>query len=310
VRAPNWLRLPRATVRRLPHTVSMMAMLVAAPASAADMIGVQHSHIVGTQDTLYSLARDSGLGITELVAANPGVDPWLPPVGEAIILPTAHLLPDGPRHGLVVNLADQRLYLFDPAADQVASFPIGIGHQATQTPRGETTVVGKRIKPTWFPPASIRRERPDLPAAVPPGPSNPLGAYALDLGWDNYVVHGTNRPDGIGLRLSHGCIRLRPEDIAQVFAQVPIGMSVRIIDQPIKVGRHDGELYVEVHPTQVQADQLIETGGFTFAGYDDLIVRVAAAAGDDAGLVDWRLVRTIADERRGIPVRVTKRPAT
>jgi L,D-transpeptidase ErfK/SrfK len=280
---------------------------VVAQAAANDMIGDQRKYLVREDDTLYDIARYNGLGITELRTANPGIDPWLPPLGQEIVLPTAHLLPSGPRRGIVINLGDQRLYVFGSQADDVSSYPIGIGHAATATPVGTTTVVRKRENPTWIPPASIREAQPTLPAAVAPGPGNPLGKHALDLGWPSYVVHGTNRPYGIGRRISHGCIRLRADDIAQVFKEVAIGTPVRVVDEPVKLGWSEGELFLEAHPTQDQADQIDETGSFTFAGYGDLMGRVAEAAGKQSKRIDWNLVRRVADQRRGVPVRITRR---
>ncbi len=289
-------------------TVGLFASVL--PAFADDIIGVQREYLVRAEDTLYDVALENGLGIVELRAANPGIDPWLPPASQEIVLPTAHLLPSGSRQGIVVNLGDQRLYQFGPQTGDVTSFPIGIGHAATVTPVGTTTVVRKREKPTWIPPASIRKENPSLPNAVPPGPGNPLGKHAIDLGWAGYVIHGTNRPYGIGRRISHGCIRLRANDIARLFADVAVGTTVRIVDEPVKLGWSGGELYLEVHPTQAQSDQIEQTGTFTFAGYGDLIGRVVAAAGDRSNQIDWDLVRRLADRRHGIPVQITRRPTS
>lgn len=302
-------------VRRYPRALSCVFATIilfasSALAAADDISGVQRSYLVGTEDTLYDIALENGLGIVELRAANPGIDPWLPPLGQEIVLPTAHLLPSGPHSGIVINLGDRRLYFFGSQRSAVSSFPIGIGHAATVTPVGATTVVRKRENPTWIPPASIREEHPSLPAAVAPGPGNPLGKHAIDLGWPSYVVHGTNRPHGIGRRISHGCIRLRADDIAQLFETVEIGIPVRVVDEPVKVGWSGGELYLEVHPTQDQADQIDETGAFIFAGYGDLVGRVAAAAGDHAGRVDWQLARRVADQRFGIPVRISRQPTS
>lgn len=288
--------------------LSTMAAAAMTFAAAQDMIGAERHHIAAATDTLYDIALNNGLGITELRAANPGVDPWLPPPGRDIVLPSAHLLPSGPRRGVIINLGDQRLYYFGAESDDIMSFPIGIGHAATTTPLGATTVAGKRKNPTWFPPESIRAENPSLPAAVPPGPANPLGKHALDLGWPLYVVHGTNRPYGIGRRVSHGCIRLRPEDIAQLFGAVEIGVPVRVVDEPIKVGWSNDELYLEAHPSQDQADEIDATGTFSFDGYGDVVARVAAAAADRATEIDWDLVRAIVEQRRGIPVRINRRP--
>ena len=293
-------------------TFVVLAAAIVTPASRAaghDLVGAEKQYTVRQGDTLYEIALENGLGITELRAANPGVDPWLPPPGGEIVLPSAHVLPSGPRDGIIINLGDQRLYSFEPQG-QVLSFPIGVGHGSSVTPVGSTTVIGKREDPTWFPPASLRKADPLLPTAVPPGPANPLGKYALDLGWPEYVVHGTNRPYGIGLRISHGCVRLRNDDISRLYERVEIGTPVHVVDQPIKVGWSDGALYLEVHPTQEQADEIADTGSFTFAGYGDLVSHVANAAGDQLSRVDWQLVRTAADQRLGIPVRITGNPST
>ncbi|MFQ5772955.1 MAG: L,D-transpeptidase family protein [Kiloniellaceae bacterium] len=271
-----------------------------------DLVGSIATHKVGETETLIGIARRYDLGFVELRAANPGVDPWLPGAGARLLLPAAHVLPEGPRDGIVINLAEQRLYYFSGPGEPVMSFPIGIGRQGWETPLGRTEVVGKRTNPTWIPPPSIRAEQPDLPAAVPPGPNNPLGAYALDLGWRGFVIHGTNKPDGIGRRVSHGCIRLYPEDIARLFERVTVGTRVTVIDQPVKLGRSGGELYLEVHPTQAQADEIEAQGRFTPAAVSDLAWRVVRAAADQAVRLDWPAIQRAAAERRGVPVRITR----
>ncbi len=276
-------------------------------AARDDVIGRIGAHVVEEGETLLDIARRHDLGFVELRAANPGVDPWIPPAGLTLTLPRAHVLPQGARTGIVVNLSEQRLYYFTESG-AVRSYPLGIGKSGWQTPLGETQVVGKRENPSWIPPASIRAERPDLPAVVPPGPSNPLGRYALDLGWDGYVIHGTNQPHGIGRRVSHGCIRLYPEDIAELFHAVARGTPVTVIDRPVKLGRAGGELYLEVHPSQTQADQIEAEGRFTAEPTPDLGWRLVQAAGPDTARLDWPLIRRVARERRGVPARVTRRP--
>jgi L,D-transpeptidase ErfK/SrfK len=186
------------------------------------------------------------------------------------------------------------------------SFPICLGRKDWETPTGETRIVDKRYKPTWVPPASIRAEKPHLPAAIPPGPANTLGDHALDLDWEGYVIHGTNRAAGIGRRISHGCIRLYPDDIAWLFGKVPIGTTVRIVDQPAKLGWVGGDLYLEVHPSQRQADQLERDGRFASEPIPELIWRINRAAGDAAGRLDWAAPRQALEERRGIPLRITR----
>jgi L,D-transpeptidase ErfK/SrfK len=174
-------------------------------------------------------------------------------------------------------------------------------------PLGETRVVGKRVNPVWGPPASIRAERPELPAAVPPGPDNPLGTHALDLGWTAHVIHGTNKPLGVGRRVSHGCIRMYPEDIKELFAAVAVGTRVAAVDQPVKVGWRENVLYVEVHPTPDQTDEIEIDGRFTPAPDGDVMARVTAAADAWASRIDRQAVERAARERRGLPVVVARK---
>lgn len=270
-----------------------------------EILGEVEVYNAKAEDTLIDLARDRGLGYVELAAANPRVDPWLPPEGEEIVLPHGHLLPSPPRTGIVINLADQRLYYFPPHG-RPQSFAIGIGRQNHVTPLGTTKIVAKRQNPTWTPPPSARAEDPSLPKVVPPGPENPLGTHALYLEWPSYLIHGTNKPYGIGRRVSFGCIRLYPEDIEQLFDVTERGTEVRVVDQPIKVGWYRNELYLEAHPTLSQASEIEDNGELTYedaAGSRDLIL---AAAGDAAHRVDWETVETVVRERRGIPVPIVR----
>jgi L,D-transpeptidase ErfK/SrfK len=272
----------------------------------SDMIGAVRNYLTVRSDTLLDLAIDNELGFVELVAANPGVDPWLPGAGVKLTLPTGHLLPLAPRRGIVINLADMRLYWFPPNGRPPESFPIGIGSEGWGSPTGQTSVAAKRKNPTWIPPASIRAENPELPRSVPPGPDNPLGDYAVNLGWRSYVIHGTNLPYGVGRRVSHGCFRMLPDDVEYLFGRIAVGTPVTVVDQPVKTGWHDGNLYLEVHPSQAQADELEERGRFTpepVAGLRDLVM---AAAGPAWDVVDWQTVERAARERLGVPVRITR----
>ncbi len=278
-----------------------------APSEAGgDLIGSMTSHVVEEGETLLDIARDHDLGFVELRAANPGIDAWVPAPGTKLVLPTAHLLPEAPRGWIVINLAEQRLYFLGSPVGRVMTFPVGIGKCGWETPIGRTEIVGKREGPTWVPPPSIRAEQPELPEAVPPGPDNPLGAFSLDLGWAGYVIHGTNRPYGVGRRVSHGCIRLYPEDMEVLFPAVAVRTPVKVVDQPVKLGWSGGDLYLEVHPTQSQADEIEAFGRFTPARLPGLDDRVLGAAAGQAARLDWGLVREIAQRRRGTPVRVTR----
>ena len=272
-----------------------------------DVIGELRRYRTRYEDTLIDLARTSNLGFVELVAANPGVDPWVPGDGTDILLPTAHILPAGPRDGLLLNLVDMRLYYF-PKGGAIESFAIGTGQEAWNTPLGRTTIVRKAANPTWYVPKSVRKEKPELPAVVPPGPDNPLGKFALYLGWPSYLIHGTNKPEGVGRRVSHGCVRLYPEGIASLFPRVAIGTKLTVVAQAAKVGRQAGELLLEVHPSLKQADQIEEQDGkFAPERIPEIIDLVTIAAGSDADAVDWDTVHRTVAERRGVPVPVLKK---
>jgi L,D-transpeptidase ErfK/SrfK len=208
------------------------------------------------EDTLADIARRFNLGYDEVLRANPDVDPWLPGEGTRIVLPTQFVLPEAPAEGIVVNIAALRMFYFPkPDKDQprvVMTFPIGIGKVGWATPVGTTKIASKREKPFWTPPASVRKEHEaagdPLPARVPPGPDNPLGLYAMNLGWPSYLIHGTNKPPGVGMRASHGCIRMYPEDIAAVFPEIPVGMKVTVVNQPLLYRWQEDSLYVQSYP--------------------------------------------------------------
>jgi L,D-transpeptidase ErfK/SrfK len=258
------------------------------------------------QDTLLDVARRFKLGYVEMVAANPGTDPWLPGEGRDLVLPTVHLLPVADREGIIINLADMRLYYFESPDAPPRSYPIGIGREGLTTPLGATTVARKQKDPTWRPTARMRAEDPTLPEAVPAGPDNPMGTRAMYLGWPQYAIHGTNKPWGIGRRSSSGCIRMYPEDAEELYELVEPGTKVTVVDQPIKIGAIEGGLYLEAHPTQQQSDQLEESGHFEASLPSHVVDQLLAAAGDQAARLDWSRVRQAVMERRGYPIRVTR----
>lgn len=283
---------------------SLLLLLAPAPARAEAAL-LADSHVIAAGENLLDLARAHDLGYVELVAANPTVDPWLPPAGTAVLLPIAHLPPAGlARAPLVVNLGDMRLYW--RAMDGLVSYPIGIGRDGWTLGPGLTRVVGKREKPNWVPPPSVRAEKPWLPAKVPPGPDNPLGDYSLDLALGLVRIHGTNLPDGVGRRVSHGCIRLYPEDIAALFGEIRVGTPVAIVDEPVKLARIDGELWLEIHPGQAAADALEDGRDTDPAPLPGLEAMVNEAAGGAGGRVDWAMVEWAERTRLGVPVRVTR----
>ena len=299
-----------AMVAALPLVSAVRAATLEAESEprSGDMIGVLRHIVAAYEDTLLDLARANGLGYVEMIAANRGIDPWVPGEDTPIVLPTAHILPDADREGLVVNLAEHRLYYFGPEGTEPTTFPLGVGREGWATPLGTTEIVRKKEGPAWYPPDSIRAENPNLPKVVPPGPNNPLGSHALYFDWPLYLIHGTNMPWGVGRRVSHGCIRLYPEDIAQLFELVPVGTPVQVISQPIKIGWYDGELYVEAHPEAEQADELERTGQIESVdarSRADALYRIKAQAGADQDRLDWQLIRRALMERSGVPVQVT-----
>ncbi len=281
---------------------------VTADQPPSDIIGETVESYTWTEDTLLDIARADGLGLLEVMAANPGVDRWLPGKATHIVLPNAHILPDAPRKGIVINLAELRVYFFD-GDGEVHTFPIGVGRGGFTTPTGSTRIVRKRAHPDWYPTPNARSEDPELPARVPAGPDNPLGEYAMYLGWPTYLIHGTSKPWGVGRRVSRGCIRLYPEDIEWLFENVKVGTPVTVVDESVKYGRKDGDLYVEVHPTHAQLDEIEESGKMTIEQTPDQTDRVLTIASpEEIPRIDWNAVDRAFTERRGLPVRIT-RPA-
>jgi L,D-transpeptidase ErfK/SrfK len=232
------------------------------------------------------------------------VDVWVPGEERLVTLPTAHVLPDAPPKGIVINIAELRMFWFRPDG-AVETHPIGVGRDGLETPTGQTRIVRTQERPVWYPTAGKRLDNPDLPAAVPPGPDNPLGEYALYLGWPTYLIHGTNKPYGVGRRLSRGCIRMYPEDIESLFPRIPVGTPVTVVDQPIKLGWHEGELYVEAHPDLEQLTQLEDQQAFTLKPAPDLTAEVLRKAGAEAGRVNWRVLEAELVARRALPVQIT-----
>ena len=288
----------------LPATAGEFAL----PPEGSDTIGETITTQTETEDTLLDLARRYGLGYEEITNANPGVDPWLPGAGTVVVVPKRRLLPRAPRMGVVINLPEHRLYYFAPAAagaqPVVWTFPVSIGKMDWNTPLGKTTVVSKVKNPTWRPPKSVREEhekRGDiLPEVVPAGPDNPMGLFALRLGIPGgaYLIHGTNRPAGVGMQVTHGCMRLYPEDIEALFNMVPVNTPVMIVNQPYKWGWHDGELLIEVHPP-LEEDSLAPP---TLTDLTRLIVEATRAK---PLAINWIGAERTWREARGVPTPVS-----
>ena len=217
----------------------------------SNIVGNIQTTIVQYNESLSDIGKKFDIGVYEMIEANPNLDPWNPTYGEKVIIPSQFILPSTKYQGIVINLAEMRLYYFHANTNLITTHPIGIGRKGWITPLLETKVVDKQYNPTWRPPSSIIKEYADngeqLPSIVPPGPENPLGEFAIYLSATGYLIHGTNRPGGIGLRTTSGCIRLYPEDIKSLYNQVEIGTTVKIIHEPYKIGFQDSQLYVEAH---------------------------------------------------------------
>lgn len=278
------------------------------PPAGEDLVGQIKVVRARYQDTLSDIARAHHVGFDEIVRANPTVDHWLPGAGTGVIIPTWHILPDAPRTGLVLNLPEMRLYYYPPAQvgkpAEVMTFPVGIGRMDWSTPLGLTRVTAKLTDPAWYPPTSIRAEHASkgemLPKMIAGGPDNPLGEYALQLAIPGYLIHGTNKSYGIGMRVTHGCVRLYPEDISRLFQEVPIGTPVRIINQPYKAGWYHGVLYFEGYPA-LKEDRTATQDNLTPA-----VLAVIVATQQRPARVDWDQVTRAAIAARGIPVPISE----
>ncbi len=273
------------------------------PPSTENVVGDLQHTTARYEDTLVDLARRYNIGYKEIRIANPDVDPWLPGENTPVVIPTQFILPNVPRKGIVINVSEMRLYYFPKTPKgkraKVITYPISVGRQDWKTPLGLTRLTQKVRDPTWYPPASIREEHAadgdPLARVIPPGPENPLGRYALQLGLDGYLIHGTNKPNGVGMQVTHGCMRLFPEDIENLFKEVSVGTPVRIIDQPYKAGWKSGRLYLELHPPLANDNNRVR----------DLtpIVKsvIAATRNKENHSVNWQMVQNLANNPQGIP---------
>jgi L,D-transpeptidase ErfK/SrfK len=269
-----------------------------------DVVGQDKTVVTVYEDTLYDLARKFSLGSEELIRVNPGVDPWLPGAGKTLIVPDRHILPPGPREGIVVNLPEHRLYYYPKPKRggpiQVITYPVSIGKMDWRTPLGLTHVTQKQKNPIWYPPESVRKEHAEagdpLPAMVPSGPDNPLGLFAMRLAAGNgtYLIHGTNNPIAVGLAVTHGCIRMYPDDVEALFPLIAVGTPVRLINQPIKVAWVDGELLLEAHPPVDAQGQSFEPNTDQFAEM------LRAAVGDTTVAIHWDYAREVLQKADGV----------
>ncbi len=294
------------------------------PPEGYDVIGTVSTITARYEDTLVDIARRHGLGYYEIVQANPDVNPWLPGEGTEIVLPSQFVLPPGPRQGLVLNLAEYRMYYFPEPANgkpaYVYTYPMSIGRMDWETPLGKTKIIAMAKNPTWYVPQSVLDEHAaegdPLPRIVPPGPDNPLGTRALRLGLPGYLIHGTNRPAGVGMRVSHGCVRMFPEDIEFLFERIRVDTTVRIINAPVKLGWNGDALVAEIHPLLESAPPPVDEAQIERLDADTELPEPAAngkdpltyvteqfivATSERPGQLDWDRVEELVERSDGIP---------
>ena len=313
--------LPKAPVAAQP-AAAPAAPTLAAPIdthkfvltdSNQDVIGQVQVTVASKSDTLLDIARRFNVGYEEIERANPGVDMWLPGAGKRIVVPTQFVLPAAPREGIVIDVAALRLYYFPahrPGTPlEVYTHPIGIGKDGWTTPEGVTKVTMRVKDPVWHPSEALRRDHFNdngevVPAVVPAGPDNPLGKYEFKLGWPSYLIHGTNKPYGIGLRSSHGCVRLYPEDIEKLYAMVPIGTPVRVVNQPFLFGWQEQQLYLQAYP--ILDDDKRDWKRAQHALIQHMMPQhVRTAMQRSSVSIDWQRVSALATAPRGVPVPVS-----
>jgi len=283
------------------------------PEEGSDIIGRLQQAETRYEDTFSDIARLNDLGYREMVAANPGIDPWLPGAGAELVLPSQFILPPGPRKGIVINLPELRIYYYSKDGKTVTTHPLGIGRDGWNTPIGKAKVTRKKEGPTWTPPASIRAEHAAkgdiLPDVVKAGPDNPLGTHAIYLSLPgSYLLHGTNKPFGVGMRVSHGCIRLYPEDIASIFTKIPVVVPVSIINEPYRAGWIGDQFYVEAHPVLV--DGLDDDGQVqeTKVNITPMMRVIVNALGEKDNVdINWQGLSSIAQSALGFPLPIGNR---
>ncbi|MEQ8858619.1 MAG: L,D-transpeptidase family protein [Pseudomonadales bacterium] len=267
------------------------------PADGDRVVGAPTKVRVSYDDTLASVAQEYGLGYRELVDANPGVDPWIPGEGTEVVLPTSYVLPAAPREGVVINVAEYRLYYYPPKRNMVITYPVGLGRDEFRTPLTTTRVVTAIENPSWTPTPASREEHAaagnPLPHVVPPGPENPLGSMAIQLELPGYFIHGTNQPFGVGQMVSHGCIRLYEPHIATLAELARRGTPVHIVNEPYKVGWRNDELLMEVHRDIYAA-----------ADTTELTERISEAIKNRAAVIDWARIDALVQSPTGLPSRI------
>ena len=279
------------------------------PPADVDVIGEIQIIEAREDDTLLDIGRRYGVGFEAMRMANPGIDLWMPGEGTEIVIPSRFILPPGPRRGLVVNLPEMRIYYYPEARRDgqrvVETYAVSIGRMDWNTPLGTHKVTNRIEDPAWYPPASVRArheaEGRTLPRRVDPGPDNPLGRYAIGLNVPGYFIHSTNRPYGIGMRATHGCIRMYPEDIESLVYRLPIGTEVRIINQPYKAGWFADDVLVQAFPL------LEEHEGSEAGTYAAAVRAVAERLEERPARIDYERLKAVVNTADGLPRSVTRR---
>lgn len=269
------------------------------------IVGKPQTIILKQDQSLEQVAREYGVGYYEILEANPKLNPLDLQAGSALFLPTQFILPNTPHDGIVINLAELRMYLYSTDGLSVDTVPVGIGRQGWTTPVGNSAIKDHRKEPYWTVPFSVRddmaRQGVHLPAKMPPGPDNPLGHYAMRITVLGYAIHGTNKPDGVGKRTSAGCIRMYPEDVERLFEQMDVDTPVHIVNQAFKTAWQDGQVYLEAH--RPLSEQRLQFKNNPMAPV--LSVLEKALIINPAASFDWQQVEMIALQHSGIPYKVS-----
>ena len=287
-------------------SINIEAKTFVLPASEHNLVGESYIVYPQEEDTLLEIGQRYEMGFEELKWANPNVNTWTPGANTPVIIPSQYVLPSAAREGIIINLPEMRAFYFPKKANEVRIYPISAGRMDWKTPLGIHKITAKQSDPAWYPPESIRREhvqdgRGELPKIVPPGEDNPLGRHLLRLDLPGYLLHGTNDPTGIGMRATHGCLRFFPTNIEELYKIVPVGTSVRIINEPVKIGWNGVTLYMEVHPPleedNLSTEDIVERANKLLQRYKN---------DENVELVDWEVIRLAVEQMSGLPVDIGK----
>ena len=279
------------------------------PPPDVDIVGQVQTITASRDETLLDIARRHDLGQNEILLANPAVDRWLPEENAVVTLPNRFILPNVERTGLVLNLPEMRMYYYPEAEPGeiplVVTHPVSVGRMDWETPLGKTRIITKQKDPDWRPPQSLKDEAiaqgdEPLPDIVRAGPDNPLGRYAMRLGIPGYLIHSTNKPYGVGMRVTHGCLRMYPEDIERLFVDIPVNTPVHIVNQPVKLGWLAGTLFVELHPPLEEDQEL-------YSNYmQNVLDAIAEFTSTNDINISGRMLWEAIEQQNGIPVAITR----